>query len=333
MADCKFVPEGISGEPRKYTVEALQELIESNETVEGTAVRCDEKQNLIVDLGKGITGIIPYGESEVCFEDEIKKISIISKVGKVVCFKVKEIMGKQGNKTMVHLSRKDAQAEYFQFIKKSAHCGDILTARVSNVETFGAFVDIGCGVTALLPSDKISISRVSSAKLALRPGMRLKVVLKSVDNGRITVSHKELLGTWQENVDTFKFKPGETVVGRARAKAEYGIFIELTPNLSGLAELQDGIEENDPVTVYIKNIIPDRMKIKLSILGKAESVSNQDFHYFINEGHIDHWVYTPDGAKRVIETYFDDSEKCIDGYDGIKETDTDTNVSVEVDSE
>lgn len=312
MADCKFIPEGISGEPRKYTVDELNDLIESGETVEGLVVRCDEKQNLIVDLGRGITGVIPFGESEVSYDGEIKKISIISKVGKVISFKVKEIH-RAGPRYKVKLSRKEAQAEYLDFIKRAAHCGDVLTARVSNVETFGAFVDIGCGVTALLPSDKISISRVNSAKLALKTGMKIKVILKSVDqNGRITVSHKELLGTWLENVEEFGFKPGETVVGRARAKTDYGIFIELAPNLSGLAEIQEGITENDPVTVYIKNIIPDKMKIKLSILDKAETPSKHpDFHYFIKEGHVDHWVYTPEGAKRVIETYFDDAAKHI----------------------
>lgn len=317
MADCKFKPEGTSEKPKRYTIEEINSIIESGETIEGTVVRCDDEQNLIVDLGKNITGVIPYGESEESFGEEIKEISIVSKVGKIVSFKVKEIESNEGKKHKVTLSRRDAQREYLRYMRDNIHCGDILDAKVTNVATFGAFVDIGCGVTALLPSDKISISRVNSAKLMLKKGMKLKVVLKSIEeDGRITVSQKELLGTWMENVEAFNFKPGETVVGRARAKTDYGIFVELSQNLSGLAELQDGIEENSLVTVHIKSIIPEKMKIKLAIFGKAEvNAEPGDFHYFMESGHIDNWVYTPDGAKRTIESHFDDSDKHMESYD------------------
>lgn len=46
------------------------------------------------------------------------------------------------------------------------------------------------------------------------------------------MTHKELLGTWMENASWFH--PGETVRGEVRSVKEYGSFIELAPNLSGL---------------------------------------------------------------------------------------------------
>ncbi|MGL0910084.1 hypothetical protein ACSTB0_13670, partial [Faecalibacterium wellingii] len=42
-----------------------------------------------------------------------------------------------------------------------------------------------------------------------------------------------LLGTWEENAAGFTV--GETVVGIVRSVEEYGTFIEIAPNLAGLA--------------------------------------------------------------------------------------------------
>ena len=99
--------------------------------------------------------------------------------------------------------------------------------------------------------------------------MPIKAVVKSIDyeTGRLYVTHKELLGTWQENVERFHI--GQTVSGIVRSVEEYGVFIELAPNLAGLGELCEGISVGDTVAVYIKNIIPERMKIKLVIIDKG----------------------------------------------------------------
>jgi secreted PhoX family phosphatase len=61
----------------------------------------------------------------------------------------------------------------------------------------------------------------------------------SVDpiRARISLTHRELLGTWLENAS--RFAPGETVSGIVRGNEDYGIFVELAPNLSGLTDVND----------------------------------------------------------------------------------------------
>ena len=89
-------------------------------------------------------------------------------------------------------------------------------------------------------------------------------VVKSVDeHGRVYVSERELLGSWQENVA--RFSEGQTVRGVVRSVENYGIFVELTPNLAGLAEYREGVTAGQRAAVYIKNIIPEKMKVKLEI--------------------------------------------------------------------
>jgi len=55
-------------------------------------------------------------------------------------------------------------------------------------------------------------------------------------------------------------------VARETEKSKNGIFIELTPNLIGLAEYKENIEYGQDLEVYVKKIIPEKKKIKLLIL-------------------------------------------------------------------
>ena len=189
--------------------------------------------------------------------------------------------------------------------------GDIIDAKVTHLDAFGAFVDIGCGIVSLLCVDCLSVSRISHPRDRLSPGTYIRVVLKSIDRERrrFFVTQRELLGTWEENAALFE--PGQTVSGIVRSVESYGIFIELTPNLAGLAELRDGLISEDMVgkeaTVYIKSIIPERMKIKLVLIDVFDKEKHtQPPKYFISESqkHIDRWKYSPSTCAKVIETVF-----------------------------
>ena len=110
----------------------------------------------------------------------------------------------------------------------------------------------------------LSVSRISHPRQRLSEGQKIKVVLRKREGDKLTFSLKELLGTWEENAELFT--PGETVTGVIRSIEDYGVFIELMPNLAGLAELEDGLFEGQSVAVYIKSIIKQKMKIKLIIV-------------------------------------------------------------------
>lgn len=129
-------------------------------------------------------------------------------------------------------------------------------------------MDIGGGVTGLLHIEDISVSRIKSPEERFFVGQKIKVMIKSVDreNNRIVLSHKELLGNWEDNVQDFQEK---MIVGGIVKEADQyknGLFIELTPNLVGLAEYKDGFRYGQKVKVYIKKIIKDKKKIKLLIV-------------------------------------------------------------------
>ena len=154
-----------------------------------------------------------------------------------------------------------------------------------------------------MPIDSISVSRISHPTDRFFPGEDIKAVVRNIDeNGRITLSQKELLGTWEENAALFS--QGQTVSGKVRSVEPYGIFVELSPNLAGLAEIKENVKVGQVASVYIKNLIPEKMKIKLIIIDSFDSDSEIETHYFLNSGHIDYWKYSPDSSARIIDTNF-----------------------------
>ena len=319
MTNC-YTPEGSlfgTRENREYVCsrQGLTRALAEGKILEATALLCDSRMRLHVDL-YGMTGIID--RSEAVYDPtgkDVKDIAVITRVGKPVCFKVLGFAYEDGREVAL-LSRREAQKECL----RSALCdmipGDVIEARVTHLDNFGAFVDIGCGIVSLLSIDCISVSRISHPSDRLSVGDKIFTVIKSIDRegGRIFVSMRELLGTWEQNAA--EFEVGQTVAGIVRSIESYGVFIELAPNLAGLAEIRDGTADGDiarvgeHAAVYIKSILPDRMKIKLVLIDSYHgSAPTPKLKYFVDCStvkHIDYWRYSPKNASKVIETLFEE---------------------------
>ena len=307
-----YLPEGslistYKNQELVSTVSGLERALERQIILEAPAVLCDHNFNLHVSLGGRLKGIIPRSEVQYPAKDEVKDIAILTRVGKPVCFKVMGFTRNSYGEKIAMLSRKNAQKECFENYIASLLPGDIIPSKITHLENFGAFVDIGCGIVSLLSIDSISISRISHPSARLSVGDSIYTVVKSIDEGgRIYVSEKELLGSWEENASLFS--EGETVRGIVRSVESYGIFIELKPNLAGLAEYKSDVWVGQTAAVYIKSIIPEKMKIKLIIIDSQDSPPfSEPLKYFIDTKsvtHIDSWTYSPSSSKRVIETVF-----------------------------
>ena len=306
-----YLPEGLllgtaDNDSCLRSAEALSECIQSQKILEARCCVCDNRHNLIIDL-PCMRGIIPREEGAIGIaEGTTKDIALISRVNKPVCFVVKGFATDEYGEYAL-LSRREAQLMCERDLISKFIPGDVINAKVTHLEQFGCFVDIGCGIPSLIPIDLISVSRISHPSDRFYVGQNIKAVIKSVEsNNRVCLSHKELLGTWEQNA--VKFSQGETVTGIIRSVENYGVFVELAPNLAGLAEPRDDVYVNRFASVYIKAIIPEKMKIKLVIVDTFEpsdDVSQPDeLKYFVDEAHIDRWVYSSGSATKHIETIF-----------------------------
>ena len=256
MNTFKFFPEGWKNESLEETSDILQGIVE----------KCDENYNLHVKLDNGSMGIIPREEIEAIKVDENgfpKNKLCAGKVHKYVQFKIKK---KEGDNLI--LSRKDAQNEILDCIKTDLQVGQTIKGIVKNITSYGAFLDIGGGIVGLVHIEDLSVARIKSPFERIKIGQKLNIVVKSIDRktGKIGLSYKEILGTWEENVNNFSTGMRTKGIIKETEKNKNGIFIELTPNLVGMAEYEEGLNYGQKVDVAIKKIDYDKKKVKLILL-------------------------------------------------------------------
>lgn len=283
--------------------QTLRQAMLERQILEAKAILCDASHNLVVDLGC-MKGVIPR---ELCAmgiaDGSVRDIAIISRVGKPVCFYIEKITDDKKGRPYAILSRRAVQEECQSEYLDNLDPGDVIDARVTHLEAFGAFVDIGCGIPSLIKIDAISVSRISHPRDRFSVDMDIRAVIRAVDSGRICLSHRELLGTWEENAAFFR--PGETVTGIARSAEDYGIFVELTPNLAGLAEYREGCYPGCGVSVFVKSLIPERMKVKLVLVNMFRvDDPPPPPKYFFTDTHMNRFIYSPPSSDKLIETVF-----------------------------
>ncbi len=303
-----FYPEGkIYSDPQNKrsmaNMATIADAIVHQTVLEAPVIMCDTDHNLIVNLGC-MKGVIPRNEGAVGIEDgSTRDIALISRVGRTVCFVVSEFKTDQKGETYALLSRKRAQEKCKDYIYNSLQIGTVIDAKITHLESFGAFCDIGCGNIALLPIDAISVSRISHPKDRFCVGDDIKAIIKNIaPDGKITLSHKELLGTWEENAQFFS--AGQTVTGVIRSVEDYGVFVEITPNLAGLAEPKENVKVGQRASVYIKSILRDKMKIKLIIIDAFDEFYSPEIKYFNTDDIMTEWDYSPKECYKRITTKF-----------------------------
>lgn len=309
MITTNFNPEGAlldtpENQAALSSVQGLLQAQAAGRILEARVSMCDSSHNLWVNL-PCMKGMIPREEGALGIaEGELRDIALIARVGKPVCFCVLRIEKDENGTPYAVLSRRMVQEQCSEKFHSRLQPGDIIPARVTHLEPFGAFVDIGCGIVSMVPIDAISVSRISHPSDRFRVGQCVRVIVKAMQGKRICLSHKELLGTWEENAA--RFHVGETTCGIVRSVEKYGVFIELMPNLAGLAELRQPVQVGQRTSVYIKALIPEKLKVKLILVDVCENASSPEpIEYFYHDSHIDRWVYTPEGSGKYIETVFD----------------------------
>lgn len=296
--------EGLCRNASRLRREELERCMAAGEVLQGTALAFDTSRRLRFELC-GRRAYMPFEECvDAAPGETVKEIAVLTRVGRPTCFVIQGIIRDEDGESAYLLSRAAAQRacrrEYLEPLKN----GSVIPCTVTHIENFGAFCDVGCGIAALLPIDCLSVSRIASPADRVNVGQQLLCAVKARDEqGRIVLTLRELLGTWSENAACFA--AGETVVGIVRSVEEYGVFIEIAPNLAGLAEPDAALRAGQTVSVYIKSILPDKMKIKLVVVNKNLNQKMRfEPHYFVTRGCLDRWTYSTPQSRKQIETVF-----------------------------
>lgn len=300
----EFPAEGLCRPADAMSLYALEAAASTGQLLQSTALAFDNQRRLRFELA-GLPGLMPFEEcADGAAEGLVRDVAVLTRVGRPTCFVVEGLRKDEEGRPYLALSRARAQRRCREEYLDRLETGRVIPCTVTHLEPFGAFCDVGCGISALLPIDCLSVSRIGNPGDRVRVGQQLLCAVKSRDEqGRLVLTLRELMGTWQENADCFH--PGETVVGIVRSVEDYGVFIEIAPNLAGLAEHCDGLVPGQGVSVYIKSILPDKMKIKLVVVNRElRGEIRFEPRYFVREGVLRRWVYSTPGSRKQVETVF-----------------------------
>ena len=253
---------------RKYSLSDLEKIKKEEQVIDMYVEDVDESFNMIGIVGSNIKAIMPRAEASSIVGDDgqVEEKHIINKKGKILHTCIKEII-QNGNNIELVLSKRILELKVRRWMYMHLKAGMKLRGVVVSTTEYAAFVDVGGGVTGILKVQDMSDIMLQHSSDMFKVGQRIEVIVKKYDRdtGRIELSYKELLGTFEENVK--KIKEGDIVEGIVRNRIKTGVFIELKNNLVGLAEHVNGIEYGQKVLVSIKRINVEKKKIKLIIIG------------------------------------------------------------------
>ena len=166
----------------------LNALLESGEYVD---IKISEavKGGAVAFL-EGIRGFIPASKLDLSYveEDNIKDY-----VGKTV--KVKVITSDEENGKLV-LSAKDYLKEQADIQRKemvsNVEVGLVTEGTVESLQNYGAFVDLGNGLSGLVHISQICNNRIAHPSAVLKVGQKVKVKVISIKDGKLSLSMKAL---------------------------------------------------------------------------------------------------------------------------------------------
>lgn len=220
-----------------------------------------ETEDLVIDY-EGVRCIIPHNQ----VDDEFKFKSLITFIGNEVSFIVKEVKKNEG---IVIASRAEAQKITKPQILEKLNDGECFDARIINILTYGAYVDID-GVTGLLKNVDFA-EDYTAIKDVKHVGDIVKVKLRgysSKNNLLFEAVSKYISPT---AITKESLKVGDVVLGVVRNKQPWGIFVNIAPGLDALVDSEFvEVEEDQKVTVRIKSI--RQTEDKLKVRGKIISV-------------------------------------------------------------
>lgn len=251
------------------SIEELRAIKETQQVLDMFIEDIDENFNMVGRVGKDTKAIIPREEaSSVVGEDGfVEEKFITNKKGKVIPVCIKEIIevGEEGLRLV--MSKRLLELKVRRWMYMNLKPGVKLKGVVVGLKDYAAFVDVGGGVAGILKLQDMSDTLLTNAADMFKVGQKIDVVVKKYDRdtGRIELSYKELLGSFEQNVKGFK--EGDIVEGTVRNRIKTGVFVELKPNVVGIAEHVNGIEYGQEVLVSIKKINLEKKKIKLIIIG------------------------------------------------------------------
>ena len=253
----------ILDDDRKKRKEALSSIVENDSVIEGT-VKKITTYGMFVDVG-GVDGLVHY--SEISYKGPVNPSSLYKEGDKVLV----RVISYDNEKRHLSLSIKAATPDpWEEIINDGLEVGDTIKVTVSNIEPYGAFVDLGNDIEGFLHISEISWDKnIKNPKDHINEGQEIDVEVIEIDakGHRLRVSLKNLL---PKPFDEFKakHKEGDVVKGVVTTITNFGAFVRVGC-VEGLLHNEDASwDRNDKCKDMFK--AGDELEVKIIKIDSAE---------------------------------------------------------------
>lgn len=230
----------LKGAGRKKTWERLKEIFTSGAIVQ---VRITEanKGGLIVRL-EGLSGFLPVSQLSPEHYPRVQggeKTRILEKLKELVAqemdAKVIDVNEEEGK---FIVSEKAVWETRQESVISKYKVGDTVEGTVTAVTDFGAFVKFDANLEGLVHISEIAWQRIDHPRDVLKVGDRVRAEIINIEGSKIFLSMKKLVDDpWLRVGD--KYKVGQWVKGRVLKINPFGLFVELDPDIHGLAHISE----------------------------------------------------------------------------------------------
>ncbi|MBI2484076.1 S1 RNA-binding domain-containing protein [Candidatus Uhrbacteria bacterium] len=284
----------------------LIELMKSGQIVQARIVDAN-KGGLMVTCGK-VNGFMPV--SQLCPEHYPRiqggdKNKILERLRQYVneMFDVKVIdVNESENKLIV--SEKEAWEEQQRDIISSYKVGDVIEGTVTVITDFGAFVQFGDSLEGLVHISELAWQRIDDPRDVVSPGQKIKAEIIKIERSKIFLSMKKLIRDPWDEVQN-RFTVGQAVIGKVLKVNPFGLFVELDPEIHGLAHVSElstkpNIDPNEiakageDMEFRIISIEPKEHRLGLSIKALREKTQSTQEQRSVDD--------TPDSAAPEAST-------------------------------
>jgi small subunit ribosomal protein S1 len=259
----------------------LQDLFRSGETVVVKVLEAS-KGGLLVKLNH-ISGFLPVSQlapdnyPRVAGGDKSKILEKLKTfTGKSMDVRVIDV--NEGEEKLI-VSEKAVWEDKQKNVISKFKVGEIVEGEVSALADFGAFVKFDI-LEGLVHISEIAWQRIDHPRDILKVGDTVKAEIIGIEGSKIFLSMKKLVeDPWKRVGD--KYKVGEKVMGKVLKINPFGFFVELDPEIHGLAHISE--LSSKPVTdpgeiakagetreFMIVSIEPEQHRLGLSIKALTE---------------------------------------------------------------
>ncbi len=243
--------------------EVIDELLQEGKVVEGT-IKKITNYGMFVEVAPNVEGLVHY--NEISYKGPVNPAKYFQEGDKV---NVKAI-GYDEEKRRLSLSIKATQPDPWEEIEGELEPGDVINVTISNIEPYGAFVDLGNDIEGLLHVSEMSWDKKpKNPKEYVRVGEQLDVEVIEIDtqNRKLRVSLKNLLPKpFEEFLKAYK--EGDVVEGEITSLTDFGAFVRLG-SVEGLLHNQDLGWEKGQKAKDIFNV-GDTVEVKIAKIDKEK---------------------------------------------------------------